>query len=197
MNLRPPVPRLGIDQYAHAPSCTRLRYPLASGILIGRLSRCGLYARVSGRRNGTCKSQNLQPLRVVIFDMSDTYDGGCLCGSVRFSATGKPNWILWCHCQSCRKHSGAPASVFVAFEHSAYSVTKGEITKFASSPGVKRGFCARCGSTLTCENEKFPSEAHFHVGAFDRAAELQPTGHIFREEQLPWLHLQDRPAPQR
>jgi hypothetical protein len=21
-------------------------------------------------------------------------------------------WVAWCHCQSCRKHSGAPVSVF-------------------------------------------------------------------------------------
>ena len=34
-----------------------------------------------------------------------------------------------------------------------------------------------------------PTQAHFHAGAFDRAAERQPTGHIFRKERLPWLHL--------
>lgn len=123
--------------------------------------------------------------------MTETFDGGCLCGAVRFQAVGSPKWVLWCHCQSCRKHSGAPASVFVAFEHTAYTVTKGEITKFTSSPGVQRGFCSRCGSTLTCENARFPTEAHFHVGAFDRAAVLRPSGHIFPEEHLPWLHMQE------
>ena len=123
--------------------------------------------------------------------MSENFDGGCLCGAVRFRAVGIPKWILWCHCQSCRKHSGAPASVFVSFEHAAVTVTKGEITKFNSSPGVQRGFCARCGSPLTCENELYPTEAHFHVGAFDRAFDLKPSGHLFREEQLPWVHLTD------
>ncbi len=120
--------------------------------------------------------------------MSETFDGGCLCGAVRFRAVGTPKWILWCHCQSCRKHSGAPASVFVSFDHSAVRVVKGEITKFNSSPGVQRGFCARCGSTLTCENERFPTEAHYHVGAFDRANELAPAGGIFPEERLSWFH---------
>lgn len=119
--------------------------------------------------------------------MSETFDGGCLCGAVRFKATGKPNWILWCHCQSCRRHSGAPASVFVAFDHTAVTMTKGEITRFNSSPGTVRGFCVRCGSTLTCESAKLPNEVHYHVGSFDRAAELAPTGHIFAEEKLPWL----------
>src|SRR5580704_15674115 len=57
-----------------------------------------------------------------------------------------------------------------------------------SSPGRWRGFCARCGSTLTCEGER-SNETHFHVGAFRDAAQLQPTRHIFQEERLPWLHL--------
>src|ERR1700680_2606585 len=84
--------------------------------------------------------------------------------------------------------AGAPVSVFAAFKHAAYVVTKGEITRFNSSPGRWRGFCARCGSTLTCEGERSP-ETHFHVRAFDQAARLQPTRHIFPEERLPWLHL--------
>ena len=119
--------------------------------------------------------------------MSDQIEGGCLCGAVRFVATGQPESVAWCHCQSCRKHSGAPVSVFAA----AYVVTKGEITKFNSSPGRLRGFCVRCGSTLTCESEGLQTETHFHVGAFDQAARLQPTRHIFPEERLPWLHLAD------
>ena len=108
--------------------------------------------------------------------MSDTpnqFEGGCLCGAVRFVATGRPKGVYWCHCQSCRRHSGAPASVFVAFEHAKYTVTEGEITKFDSSPGrTRRGFCTQCASTLTCESARLPTEAHFHVGAFDEAARI-------------------------
>jgi hypothetical protein len=29
------------------------------------------------------------------------------------------------------------------------------------------------------------------VGAFERAAELRPTGEFFAGERLPWLHLHD------
>ena len=77
--------------------------------------------------------------------------------------------------------------VFVAFKPRAYTVTKGEITKFDSSPGkTRRGFCARCGSTLTCESLPEVTSTHFHVGAFDQAAQLQPTKHYFVEERLPW-----------
>lgn len=121
--------------------------------------------------------------------MSEAWEGGCLCGEVRFRATGSPAWIARCHCQSCRRHSGAPMSVFVAFAEVDVEVTQGAVTKFDSSPGVQRGFCARCGSTLTCEGPMRPGELHIHIGSFDRAADLAPAFDIFPEERLPWLRL--------
>jgi hypothetical protein len=81
----------------------------------------------------------------------------------------------------------------VAIRRDAYDVIKGEITKFNSSPGRWRGFCAKCGSTLTCEGEPQPSEVHVHTGSIDQAARFRPTRHIFPEERLPWLHLSETP----
>jgi hypothetical protein len=122
---------------------------------------------------------------------AEQFEGGCLCGAVRFIATGQPKAVYWCHCQSCRRHTGAPVAVFALYDLKAYTVTKGEITKFDSTPGqTRRGFCARCGSTLTCESLPGPMETHFHIGAFDRAAQLEPTKkQYFPEERLPWLHM--------
>jgi hypothetical protein len=125
--------------------------------------------------------------------MGDSFEGRCLCGAVRFRAAGRPKWILWCHCESCRRHTGAPASVFVAFDDSAVAVTGGAIAKFRSSPGVERGFCASCGSTLTCANERRPNETHFHVGAFETPEELRPTGEAFAGEKLSWFHAEAAP----
>ena len=67
--------------------------------------------------------------------MSEQIHGRCMCGGVQFVATGKQTDVSWCHCESCRRHTGAPVSVFVGFRHEAYKVTKGEITKYNSSPG--------------------------------------------------------------
>jgi hypothetical protein len=125
----------------------------------------------------------------------ERFEGGCLCGATRFVATGRPKEVAWCHCESCRRHSGAPVSVFALYDRAAYAVTSGEIAKFDSTPGrTRRGFCARCGSTLTCETIGRPTETHFHIGAFDRSAELAPTRHIFPDERLPWLHLAEDQA---
>ena len=91
-------------------------------------------------------------------------------------------------CQSCRRHTGAPVSAYAGFEVAKVRFT-GELCHFESSPGVRRGFCGRCGSTLTYQGDRWPGEIHLHVGAFDDAATLPPTGHAFADERLPWLKL--------
>jgi len=125
--------------------------------------------------------------------MSEQTEGGCLCGAVRFVARGEPLNVAWCHCQSCRRHSGAPVSVFLVVGRDAFAVTKGDITRFNSSPGRWRGFCVQCGSTLTCEGEPDSPEVHLHIGSIDQAERFAPTRHFFPEERLPWLHLSEAP----
>jgi hypothetical protein len=44
---------------------------------------------------------------------------------------------------------------------------------------------------LTCASDRLPSETHYYIGAFDRAAELEPKGEFFAGERLPWLRLQE------
>jgi hypothetical protein len=117
--------------------------------------------------------------------------GGCLCGAVRFEVSGAPKWTAYCHCHSCRKHTGAPVSAYAGYERTAVRITKGAPSLFASSPGVKRGFCSTCGSTLAYEGERWASEVHFHVGAFDRPEDFAPKGQAFANERLAWFHLSE------
>jgi hypothetical protein len=84
---------------------------------------------------------------------TEQFEGGGLRGAVHFITTGQPKAVYWCHCQSYRRHTGAPVAVFALYDLKAYTVTKGEITMFDSTPGqTRRSFCAQCGSTLTCES---------------------------------------------
>jgi hypothetical protein len=110
-----------------------------------------------------------------------------MCGAVRFRLTGSPYEIDYCHCASCRKHTGAPVSVFLDCKRDAVEFTKGTPTYYESSPGVQRGFCSTCGSTLSYETE---DEIHIHVGAMDRPEDYPPHDNpAFPEERLSWFHL--------
>ena len=108
-----------------------------------------------------------------------------MCGAVRLVGTGRPKWVAWSHCQSCRRHSGAPVSVFAAFARAAHVVTKGEITKLGSLPGVQRGILRQMRVELDLRKRAAETETDFPVGAFDLAARLRPRRHIFPEERLP------------
>ena len=119
--------------------------------------------------------------------------GGCLCGAIRFEVDGPPKWTSYCHCASCRRHTGAPVSAYAGFEANQVRFTRGTLARFASSEGVQRGFCATCGSTLSYEGARWPTEIHLHVGAFDDPEPFAPQGHAFAEERVSWLPLDPPP----
>ena len=67
--------------------------------------------------------------------------GRCLCGAVRYRATGAPEWIANCHCDSCRRATGAPVTTYAGFPAERFAYVAGEPVRFHSSPGVTRTFC--------------------------------------------------------
>jgi hypothetical protein len=114
-----------------------------------------------------------------------------MCGGVRYRVTGAPLWVTYCHCADCRRSSAAPVSVFAGVREDQFTVEQGEATRYASSPGVVRSFCAACGTPLTYQSKKFPGEVHVLIGSFDEPEGFTPTGHVFTAEQLSWLHISD------
>jgi len=67
------------------------------------------------------------------FREKDMADGGCLCGALRFTAEGAPKWTSYCHCASCRRHTGAPVSAYAGFEREKVRFTQGALARFSSS----------------------------------------------------------------
>ena len=118
-----------------------------------------------------------------------SHGGGCRCGAVRFEASGKPNWVAYCHCRSCRQATGAPVAAYAGFPAAQVAFPAGRPTEYASAPGVRRGFCGRCGSPISFTGERWPGEVHLHLGSFDDSTDLVPTEQAFAEERLAWLHL--------
>ena len=118
--------------------------------------------------------------------------GHCLCRAIVFAYDAAPRWTLNCHCETCRRATSSAMTTWICVPREAFRFTRGVPTYYASSPGVRRGFCAECGSPLTYENEQVPDEVHLLAGALDEPNEAQPTAHVFSEEQLAWFETADQ-----
>ena len=121
--------------------------------------------------------------------------GRCLCGAIRYRAIGTPLWTAHCHCESCRRATGAPLTTYAGFAADKFAWTAGEAVTFASSPGVLRTFCGRCGTSLTYQGKRWPGEMHVLVATLDRPDAVTPRREAFAEERLPWLRLAAHPEP--
>ena len=119
------------------------------------------------------------------------FEGGCLCGAVRYRFAGDPLWVANCHCESCRKGSGAAMLTWVGLVGGQLTWTAGAPVRFESSPGVVRGFCVACGTPLTYEARRIADEVHLTIGTLDDPGSLPPTLHVWWEERLSWLHADD------
>ena len=119
------------------------------------------------------------------------HTGGCLCGSVTVAAEGDATWVAHCHCRSCRRATGGPFATFVGFESDKVIINGEAYRQYASSPGVKRGFCKNCGASISYQAEKWPDEMHILLGIMDEPQNFTPQAHEFTKAQLAWLHLED------
>jgi hypothetical protein len=127
--------------------------------------------------------------------MATELTGGCLCGEIRYRAAGAPLWSAHCHCESCRRATGAPLATYAGFPAEKFAWTAGEPVNFASSAGVLRTFCGRCGTSLTYQGERWPGEVHVLAATLDRPDAVTPRREAFAEERLPWLRLALPPEP--
>ncbi|MGP8035478.1 MAG: GFA family protein [Steroidobacteraceae bacterium] len=126
------------------------------------------------------------------------YAGGCLCGAVRYEIRGAVGNPCFCHCASCRRATGAPLVPWGSFARDKVRITHGTLSEFRSSPQVWRGFCARCGTSLTYRNEARAAEIDVTLATLDDPTLIAPLMHVWVAERLPWVtigdHLPQHPA---
>jgi hypothetical protein len=80
--------------------------------------------------------------------------GSCYCGTVEIEATGDPIDMGYCHCDGCRRYSGAPIAAFTLWKPEQVKITKGadELGKFKSSEMSERRFCTKCGGHVMVDH---------------------------------------------
>lgn len=115
--------------------------------------------------------------------------GRCLCGAIRYRCGPPLEPPTLCHCESCRRAAGAHVVGWVTVARRSARFTTGEPRVFASSPGVERTFCGRCGTPLTYRNERRADELDFTIGSLDSVDGVVPVDHVWMVDAPSW----DRP----
>ena len=117
--------------------------------------------------------------------------GYCLCGAVSYCFEGAPNWQAHCHCESCRRNCSAPFTSYFGVDHGKWRWTGATPAIYVSTPGVRRHFCATCGTPMAFEGDKWSHEIHFYAVSLADPAAFRPTLHVNWNEHLPWVTLAD------
>lgn len=83
-----------------------------------------------------------------------THAGSCFCGAVRFTVTGEPAGMGYCHCRSCRHWSAGPVNAFTLWKPESVRVTRGvrNIGTYHKTAMSYRKWCKTCGGHLFTEH---------------------------------------------
>ncbi|MDH3693974.1 MAG: GFA family protein [Gammaproteobacteria bacterium] len=119
------------------------------------------------------------------------FDGGCLCGAIRYRSEEEPTRCVICHCEDCRKHSGAPCLSFVHFPKSAFKWLTAEPHRYRSSRFAERGFCPKCGSTVSMHEEVLEDRVQIAIGSLDNPHDISPQDHVWTSSKINWFEVND------
>jgi hypothetical protein len=118
------------------------------------------------------------------------FEGGCLCGRVRFRAVGEPIMSGRCCCLSCQKLTGTGHSENLAFAASDCTV-EGDVTDYEwiadSGSSVTTSFCPGCGSPLFGRSTSMPGLLLVRAGALDDPGRYRPQMMLYAKRRLGWV----------
>ena len=126
-----------------------------------------------------------------------TLQGGCLCGAVRYEASGKPQRFYHCHCSRCRKSSGTghATNLFLGDAQLVYTQGESQVKKYKIPEAERftRQFCSECGSSVA----RFVPELNAVIipaGSLDVDPPIKPQARIFWDSRADWS-CNDEPVP--
>ncbi|HEY1748099.1 MAG TPA: GFA family protein [Xanthobacteraceae bacterium] len=126
--------------------------------------------------------------------MSQTYDGGCHCGRVRFRVTAELSRVTDCNCSVCRKKGFL--HLIVAPEQFELVSGKDALATYRFNTGTaKHTFCATCGIHPFYVPRSDPDKIDVNVRCLDGVDLGTLKVHPF--DGANWEHAMTAPVPWR
>lgn len=118
-----------------------------------------------------------------------TLTGGCLCGAVRYEATGVTTRFYHCHCRRCRKATGTGHATNVFLQPGTLRFLDGEeLVRTFKPPDAQRFanvFCSQCGGRVPRQPPGV-SIVMIPAGSLDSALTIAPQARIFVGSRADW-----------
>ena len=122
--------------------------------------------------------------------------GGCHCGAVRYTLHATPLSVQHCHCESCRKTTGALHATVGIMRRDKVEIAGAEnLTKYRTSPGFEQQFCRTCGCNLFAYDDDDTTFFLVNLPTLDGDQAPGHPGdmesHIFMSSRAKWEHVSD------
>jgi hypothetical protein len=127
--------------------------------------------------------------------MTDTLEGGCACGKLRYRMRSAPMFVHCCHCKDCQRQTGTAFVLNALIETDRVDVLSGETRPFPMPTDSGRPHtvfrCPECGTAVWSEYGGLSALRFVRVGTLDDPKALPPDVHIYLRSKLPWIALPD------
>jgi len=118
-------------------------------------------------------------------------NGGCFCGSVRYSVSDAFLYAANCHCGACRRTTGSAFKPFAGIEREKLRLVEGEDRLLIVGDALGNDtHCGSCGS-LVFSVVREGRYVHVAMGTLMEAPTIRPSAHIFVAFKAPWHDIGD------
>lgn len=120
---------------------------------------------------------------------SDSLEGGCLCGDIRYRINGDSLFVAQCCCKDCQKATGTGHTTIVGIHKGQLELTgtPKTYTSIGDSGGkVTRHFCGRCGGRIYTSGDLPGDEIMVQAGSLDNPSLITPQNVIYTKDAASW-----------
>ena len=125
--------------------------------------------------------------------MTNTFEGGCACGAVRYRLLSAPMFVHCCHCRDCQRQTGSAFVINALIETDRIALLSGspEAAAVPTDSGRPHDIyrCPRCRTAMWSDYGRRAKLRFVRAGTLDDAAALAPDVHIYTRTKLPWVAL--------
>ena len=116
------------------------------------------------------------------------FTGKCLCGAVSYSSAEDPIVAINCHCEDCRRSTGAVFGTNVMVPEDKVKIS-GEIKRYQhtadSGNTMTKMFCPACGSLVAGTSSGRQNVLSIRAGSIDDLNQIDPSINVFLDNRVP------------